>query len=753
MKRRTFLLAGAGVVGAAGALVIGWGVLPARSRLGTGQTLALQDGAVALNGWVAIAPDGTVRVAMPRSEMGQGVTTALPMLVAEELDCELSQIKLVQAPHDAIHGNVAMLIDALPFHPDEHGSSTVKATEWIVGKVARELGLHITGGSSSVKDAWQPMRMAGATARAMLLSAAAGKLGVPATECSVKAGVVTHKSGKSVRYGELAKDAASRPIPDVELKNPRQFTLLGQPTLRLDAQAKSDGTAQFGIDVRPEGLLFAAVAMCPTFGGRLQRFDANAVLQMPGVVRVTPVPGAFGAADAVAVIARSTWQAKQAIAKLPVVWDAGRNADMTHETILADMRKQLEAEKGWSYHDRGDGEAAFNAAAKKVQAEYTAPYLAHATMEPMNCTAQFKDGKLTIWAPTQVPGPVKLFIGRLLDIESDAVTVNVTMLGGGFGRRLDMDFIAQAVQISAVTQGAPVQLLWSREDDTRHDHYRPAAIAQLRGGLDAQNNLQTLATRQVSGSITYDWMRRAIPAFAAPSPDKTTNEGIFDRPYAVPHQSHRQVAYDSPVPLGFWRSVGHSMNAFFSESFMDECAHAAGKDPFEFRRALLQRHPRHLKVLETVAQRSNWSEKPQAGRARGIALHHSFGSIVGQVAEVSVEANKITVHKVWCAIDCGFAVNPNIIAQQMESSVVYGLTAALYGEITLKNGAVVQGNFGDYPVLRMPETPWVETTIIASSEPPGGVGEPGTPPIAPAVANAVFALTGKRLRALPLKIA
>jgi isoquinoline 1-oxidoreductase beta subunit len=752
MKRRTLLLAGAGALGAAGALVVGWGVMPARSRLGDLTTLKLQEGAIALNGWVAIAPDGTVHVAMPRSEMGQGVHTTLPMLVAEELDCDLAQIRLTQATDHAIHGNVAMLVDSLPFHPDARESSSVRATEWILGKVARELGLHITGGSSSVKDAWQPMRMAGATARAMLLAAASGKLNVPAKECTVKGGVITHKSGKSMRFGELAKDAASRPVPDVDLKNPRQFTMLGQPTPRLDAAAKTDGSAQFGIDVRLPGMLFAAVTMCPTFGGKLQRFDADAIAGMPGVVRVAAVPGAFGAADAVAVVARTTWQAKQALAKLPVVWDAGRLADMTHTAIMADMRAKLDAEKGWSYHDRGDGHTALTGASKKVQAEYSAPYLAHATMEPMNCTAQFKDGKLTIWAPTQVPGPVRLFIGRLLNIESDAVTVNVTLLGGGFGRRLDMDFIAQAVQIAAVAGGLPVQLLWSREDDMRHDNYRPAAIAQFSAGLDTQNNLQTLVTRQVSGSITYDWMRRAIPAFAAPSPDKTTDEGIFDRAYAIAHQSHRQVAYDSPVPLGFWRSVGHSMNAFFSESFMDECAHAAGTDPYDFRRTLLQTHPRHLKVLETAAQRAGWGTSLPAGRARGIALHQSFGSIVAQVAEVSLDAGQIRVHKVWCAIDCGFAVNPNIIAQQMESSVVFGLTAALHGEITLKDGAVEQGNFGDYAMVRMPQAPWVETTIIASSEPPSGVGEPGTPPIAPAVANALFTLTGKRLRALPLKL-
>jgi isoquinoline 1-oxidoreductase subunit beta len=462
MKRRTLLLAGAGALGATGALVVGWGVMPARSRLGEAHVFTSSAGAVALNGWVSIAPDNTVHVAIARSEMGQGITTALPMLVAEELGCDLAQIRLVQAPADAIYGNVAMLIDALPFHPDAHSSATVRASQWIVGKLARELGLQITGGSSSVKDAWQPMRMAGATARAMLLSSAAARLNVPVNECTVQAGVITHKSGKRVKFGELAADAAKRPVPDVELKTPRQFTLLGQPAPRLDSAMKTDGTAQFGIDTQLQGMLYAAVAMCPTFGGALQRFDAAAVSGMPGVVRVAAIDGAFGAADAVAVIARSTWQAKQALAKLPVTWEAGRNQALSTEAIFAGMRSQLASAKGFSYHSTGNGTDALGQATKTVEAEYTAPYLAHATMEPMNCTAQFKDGKLTLWAPTQVPGPVRMFLGRLLNIDSSVITVNVTLLGGGFGRRLDMDFIAQAAQIARLTDGAPVQLLWSR---------------------------------------------------------------------------------------------------------------------------------------------------------------------------------------------------------------------------------------------------------------------------------------------------
>jgi isoquinoline 1-oxidoreductase subunit beta len=753
-SRRRFLLAG---TAGTGALLIGWGVLPPRSRLGSAQLFAAPGDAVALNGWVRIAPDDTVTIAMPRSEMGQGVHTGLAMLVAEELDCDINKVTFAQAPTATLYGNVAMLVDSLPFHPDAHDSTMTRGAEWIVSKVARELGLQITGGSSSIKDAWQPMRLAGATAKAMLLQAAAAKLNVPAASCVIKNGVVQANNGKSVRIGELAKDAASRPMPSVELKSPAQFTLIGKPQPRLQSDTKTDGSAQFGIDVRLPGMVYAAVNICPVIGGSLLSFDANAVQQMPGVRRALGVAPAMGAQAAVAVIADHYWQARQAVEKLPVKWDLGRNADLNTAQIFADMRKSLAEEKGWSYYDHGKGAEGLEGAAKVVKAEYTAPYLAHATMEPMNCTAQFKDGKLTLWVGTQVPGPARLFVGSALGITSDDVTVNVTLLGGGFGRRLELDFIAQAALIARQAGGVPVQVIWTREQDVRNDVYRPASIAQMQAALNAQGGLTALVSKQVSGSITYDWMRRAIPAFAAQSPDKTTDEGLFDRPYEVPDQSHRQVTVPSPLSLGFWRSVGHSMNAFFAESFMDECAAAAGKDPYEYRRSMLAQHPRHLKVLETAAAQAGWGSPPGKGRARGIALHQSFGSIVAQVVELLIETTPqgkaVRVEKVWCAIDCGFAINPNLIAQQMESSVIFGLSAALYGEVTVKDGAVEQSNYGDYPVLRINQAPQVQTTIIQSNQPPTGVGEPGLPPVAPAVANAIFKLTGVRLRSLPLRLA
>ncbi|HET7772789.1 MAG TPA: molybdopterin cofactor-binding domain-containing protein [Burkholderiaceae bacterium] len=754
MKRRTFLLAGAGALGV---LVVGWGVLPPRSRLGTAADLGQLGESIALNGWIRISPDNSVTIAVPRSEMGQGVFTALPMLVAEELDCALSQVRIEQSPMGDIYGNVAMLVDSLPMHPDDHGRGVHAGAAWVVGKLARSLGLQVTGGSSSVKDAWGPMRLAGATARGMLLAAGAAKLGLAAADCTIQDGVVRAKDAakhkQTVTFGEIAQDALSRPVPDVQLKSPKDFRLIGKPANRIDAAPKSNGTAAFGIDTRLPGMRYAAIRMCPTFGGALQRVDADAIRELPGNPRVVTLPAALGAQAAVAVIADTWWQAKQAVDKLPIVWDAGRNAALSSFDLQRSLSEALAAQSGFSYHDRGDGEAALKTAAKQLTARYTAPLLAHATLEPMNCTAQFKDGTLTLWTPTQVPGLAHLFLGRLMGITSERIKINVTLLGGGFGRRLELDVIGQAAFIAGQAGGAPVQLIWSRDEDTRHDMYRPMAVADLHAGLSADGQLTALTTRQASESVVYSFSARNMPAFAARTPDKTTDEGLFDRPYEIPNQSHRQVTVDSPVPVGFWRSVGHSMNAFFAESFMDECAHAAGKDPLQFRRDLLRNHPRHLKVLDTVAEKAGWGRKLDEGRALGMALHQSFGSIVAQVAEVSVSGKDIRVHRVWCAVDCGMAVNPNIIAQQVEGSVIFGLSAALWGEVTISNGAVEQDNFGAYRLARINEAPQVETYIIASSEAPSGIGEPATPPIAPAVANAVFALTGQRLRSLPLRLA
>ena len=742
-SRRRFLFGGLGV---AGALVVGWGAMPQRQRLHGTNPLPASDGEVRLNGWIKMATDGTVTVAMPQCEMGQGVYTALPVLVAEELDVPLSVVRIERAPIDKIYGNVAVLQDGLPFHPD--GDGTFKeAAIWFTGKAARELGLMITGGSSSVKDTWVPLRQAGAAARAMLLAAAAKEWGVAIAECRTESGAVVHTSGKRASYGELAAKAAGSTPAEIRLKDPKDFKLIGNSQPRRDTPAKVNGTAVFGLDPRPEGLLFAAIKMCPVIGGAVQKVDADGVRGMPGVLHVVDfsdvVPGMAG----VAVIAKSYWQAKQAIAALPVSWTEGRHVKLSSASVFQELAARLNSESGFTYHQVGQPDAG-GTAVKNVKAEYQAPFLAHATMEPVNCTAQVKDGKVTLWASTQVPSIAVDTAARVAKVRQEDVTLHVTYIGGGFGRRLEIDMIAQGVAIALHAGGAPVQVIWSREEDTTHDFYRPAALARFSASLDAKGNVVAYENRLASGAITHQVLARTFGLIGA-GPDKTTAEGAFDMPYALPHQKIAHVTVPTPVPIGYWRSVGHSHNAFFKESFIDELAHEAGRDPVEFRRSLLKSHPRHLAVLDAAVTKAG---SPPAGRAHGVALHRSFGSIVAQVAEVSLEESEIRVHKVVCAIDCGIAVNPNIIAQQMESSVIFGLSAALFGEITIKDGKVEQQNFHDYPVLRMHQAPLVETVVMRSAEPPEGVGEPGTPPVAPAVANALFALTGKRLRSLPLRL-
>lgn len=754
--RRRFILS---ALGLGGALIVGWGVLPARQRLHAQHGLPLANGEIALNGWVKIGADGKVTVAIPRCEMGQGVYTALPMLVAEELDVALAQVNIEQAPLDKIYGNVAMLPDGLPFHVDDQGSLKHSA-RWLTAKVARELGLQITGGSSSVKDAWGPMREAGAAARAVLLAVAAKQWGVPVQECATRLGVVSHANGKQASYAELAAKAQGQSLrPDqIVLKDPKNFTLIGQPQPRRDSQIKVNGRAGFGIDARPQGLLYAAIVMSPTVGGKLKSFDAAKVRSMPGVREVldlSPILLPLGEAAAVAVVARSYFEAKQALAALPIEWQAGTNATLDSAAVFAQLAQQLDSEAGFTYYQQGDNAALQAPLAgnhKLLKAQYQAPFLAHATMEPMNCAAQLANGRLAVWAPTQVQSVAAAAAAQVAQVCLDQVDLTVTYLGGGFGRRLELDVIRQAVAIARELKGVPVQLIWSREQDMTHDAYRPAALARFQAVLDAKGQVLAYDNKSASGSVTHQVMQRGF-GLPGSGPDKTTAEGEYDMAYEFPNQKIAHVIVPTPVTLGFWRSVGHSHNAFFKESFIDELAHASGQDPVQFRLNWLKNHPRQRAVLQAAVAAASAAGAVPAGRAHGVALHQSFGTIVAQVAQVSKEGSEIRVHKVWCAVDCGIAVNPNIIAQQVESSVVFGLSAALYGDITLKNGQVQQSNFHDYPVLRMNQVPQVETIIVKSSEPPEGMGEPALPPIAPAVANALFALTGQRLRSLPLKLA
>lgn len=751
LKRRHFILAG---VGAAGALVIGWLAAPERQRLLAGKPLIVGPGQYALNGWVKVCADNTVTVVMSQAEMGQGAHTGLAMLLADEMDADWTQMKLEQSTLDTIYNNQAAVVDSLPFQPDDHGM-VKRAAGHLMGKLVREIpGLLGTGGSSSIKDQWLPLREAGASARAMLIAAAAAQWRVPAVECRAQSGRVLHASGRSATFGELAARAGQlRPPRKVILKDPSEFKLIGRPVLRIDSAAKVDGSAVYGIDARPPGLLYASIVMCPTLGGKAAHVDSAAALALPGVrkvVTLAPVPGSSlfpgETSGGVAVIADRPFHAMQAAAKVEVEWDHGAAANVSSHSVIDDMARALDTQDGRVHFARGDPAAAMQSAAKIIEAEYRVPFLAHATMEPMNCTVQFKDGAATVWVPTQAAGFASAAVAKALSIKAAKVDVKVTYLGGGFGRRYLSDVVVQAALVAREAGGAPVQLLWPRAQDMAHDYYRPAYICRCKAGFDAQGKLVAWTTTSAGSSM-------GAPSFLDNSTDGASNTAYA---FANARIAHRTL--ESPVPVGIWRSVAHSQNAFFTESFIDECAAASGRDPVEFRAELLTGNERHLRVLSRAAELARWGQVRSAGggapRAQGIAIHRSFGSIVAQVAEVSLaEDGRIRVHRVTCVIDCGVPVNPNLIRQQMESGIVFGLSAALHGEISIEKGRVQQSNFHDYLPLRFDECPDIDVDIVVGADSPGGVGEPGTPPIAPAVANAVYALTGRRLRSLPLKIA
>ncbi len=743
--RRKFLLAGAILTG--GGLIVGYNIFGRQDKLGSGATLATGKDEMALNGWVKIAADGTVTIAVPRAEMGQGVYTALPMLLAEELDADWSKVKVEQAPIAKMYSNAALFQNLLPFHPDDDGL-LARSGRASIEKIGFALGLQITGGSSSVRDAWLPMRTAGATARAMLVEAAAKKWNVPATVCVTKNGEVLHPAGnRKAGYGELIQDAAAIKPGHVKLKDPATFTLIGKSIPRTDIADKVNGKAQFGIDTRVPGMLYAAVKQSPVIGGTLKSTFTELSKNINKNNELYIIP------DGVVIVSNSWWRARKNLEALPIEWNEGANANLDSAAISRQLANDIEKTSASGFRNVGDAENILQSAAKKIDAVYEVPFLAHAAMEPINCTAQVKDGKCEVWVSTQVPSIAQWKAGKAAGVSSDHTTIHTTLLGGGFGRRLEIDMIEQAVHIAKQIGGRPVQMIWTREEDMQHDMYRPAAMAKFSGALDDQGKISAWLNRVAAPSVGFDTMQRLMGSMAMDMPDKNHIEGAFDQPYEIPNIKIEQVRSKTPIPVGSWRSVGHSYNAFFVESFMDEMAYAAGKDPYEFRKALLQKHPRHRAVLDLAASQAGWGQPLPQGVARGIALHESFAAICAQVAEVSIDKNNnIKVKRVTCAIDCGSVVNPNIVAQQMESAIIFGLTAALYGEITIKSGRVEQTNFPSYDMLRMAQSPRIDTYIVPSTLPPGGVGEPGTPPIAPAVANALFALTGKRLRKLPLKI-
>jgi isoquinoline 1-oxidoreductase beta subunit len=744
LARRRFLITGAAL---SGGLLVGCGVPSAEERLGTKDVLPVENGQVALNGWVKIDPDGRVTVAVPRAEMGQGVLTALPMLLAEELDARWEDVRVEQAPVARIYANVKMMLNLVPFTVEDD-SLVARIARFGVQVMGYRLSVQVTGGSSSVRDAWEPLRLAGATARSVLMQAAAQRWGVDVSACRTQEGqVINTKSGDKLSYGALVADAAKlAPRSDVPLKDPAQYRLIGKSIPRGDIPAKVDGSAVFGIDIKVDGMVYAAIAQPPVFGAKIARVNGEAALKRKGVLKVLQIP------RGVVVVADRWWRAQQALADVAITYEASANDQVSTQDIVQLFKRELTAQKGFSYGVKGDPDEVLAKAGHVLEAEYWAPYLAHTAMEPINCVARVKDGLVEVWCGTQSASLVKWKAAQVAGVESDKVKLHVPYLGGGFGRRLETDMVEQAVAIAMQLDGRPVKLLWSREEDVQHDVYRPAALSVFKAALDDEGRVSAWSNRVVAQSVGNDSMRRLIAETAANLPDKNQIEGAFDVPYDFDHVNVRQIRPVAHVPVGSWRSVGHSYNAFFTESFIDELAWAAKEDPCAFRRKLLTRHPRHRAVLDMVASKAGWGTPLPAGRARGIALHESFGSICAEVAEVSVDQGQVRVHRVVCVIDCGVVVNPDTVEAQMQSSIVYGLSAALYGEITIEKGRVQQRSFPDYDAVRMAQMPVIETHIMPSTAEPGGVGEPGTPPIAPAVTNAVYALTRQRIRSLPIRL-
>jgi isoquinoline 1-oxidoreductase/isoquinoline 1-oxidoreductase beta subunit len=702
----------------------------------TSQGVSKDQGWVA-NAWLEISKESDVLFTLDRVEMGQGTTTGLTTLLAEELEVKPAGILIKYAPVDSVYRN-----------PD--------------------YGLQMTGGSNSISSSWVQIREAGATAREMLVAAAAKVFGVPTSQCIAESGrVLLQGKDKSLSYGELAALAASESVPaKPKLKKASEFRYIGKQNARLDISGKVNGRTAYGIDTEVDGMAYAVVSRCPVLGGKVKSFNADKALEAKGVVAV------FEIYNGIAVVAEQYWQARKAQNVLEIVWDEGALATLSSDDMFSVFKKAAIDDEGDYAREEGDFDEALEQAARTIEVEYQTPFLAHATLEPMNCVVEVNDKTARVWAPTQAPDLARIAVARVTDLSPDDVAVKVTAIGGGFGRRLTQDFIEEAAAV-AYQAKRPIKLMWSREEDTQHDWYRPATYHKLRATL-SQSGEVTGWDHQIVAPNLLDWyIRDAAPAqypwapkfmygvlgsvglamqgIAVPN-DETAVEGAVSVPYNIANLQVRHTHADVGVPVSFWRSVGHSQNAFYVESFIDELAHEIAIDPYLFRHSLLQSHPRHQKVLDLVAERAGWNTALPEGRYRGIAVHESFRSYVAQVVELSIENSAIKVHRVVCVVDCGIVVNPDIVKGQMEGGIIFALTAALYGEISLKNGRVEQSNFDDYALLRMDETPTIEVHLLESNESPSGVGEPSVPPLAPALGNAVFAATGKRLRSLPLRL-
>ena len=703
LSRRTFIKTGAAA---------GGGLLLSLSLPGLSRAAAAADaGGWAPNAFVRIGRDGQIVLTMPYVEMGQGTYTSIPMLIAEELEVDLKQVQLEHAPpNEKLYGNPL-------------------------------LGVQATGNSNAIRGAWQPLRQAGAIARTMLVSAAAKRWNVDPASCRAQIGEVLHApTGRSTKYGELAADAARMPIPEsVVLKRPEDFKLIGTPAKRLDAPSKVNGTAVYGIDVRPPGVKIATLAQSPIFGGRVKSVDDAAAKAVNGVRQIVRLD------DAVAVVADHMGAAKKGLAALVIEWDDGPHAKLNTEEIAREL-EQATLNSGPVAQNIGDIDRAMASAVTKVEATYQVPFLAHATMEPMNCTVHVRNDGCEVWVGSQALARVQA-AAKTAGLPLEKVVVHNHLIGGGFGRRLESDGVIRAVQIAQHVDG-PVKVVWTREEDIQHDMYRPYWFDRMSAALDEKGMPVAWNHRFAGSSVLARWLP---PAFNN-GLDPDTTEGAINLVYALPNMHVEYLRVEPPgIPTAFWRSVGPSHNVFVTESFMDELAAAAKQDPVAYRRALLDKAPRAKAVLELAAEKVGWGQPLPKGVGRGVSVQFVFGTYMAQVAEVEVSKDgTVRVRRVVCAVDCGTVVNPDTVRAQIQSAIIFGVTAALYGEITLKNGRVEQANFDSYQILRIDEAPAIEVHIVQSSEPPGGMGEAGTSAIVPAVTNAIFAATGKRLRKPPI---
>src|SRR5262245_57596208 len=703
LSRRRFLVAGA---------VAGGGLLLSLELpFVQGADGASRAEAFAPNAFIRIGADGQVTLIMPYVEMGQGTYTSIPMLIAEELEVDLSQVRLEHAsPNEKLYANPL-------------------------------LGVQATGNSNAIRGAWRPLRQAGASARTMLVSAAAKRWNVDPVSCRTQSGEVLHPpTGRRLKYGELAADAARVPLPEnVVLKRPEDFKLIGTPAKRLDTPAKVNGTAVYGLDVRPPGVKIATLAQSPVFGGRLKRMDDAAARSIKAVRQIVRLE------DAVAVVADHMGAAKKGLEALVIEWDDGPHAKVSTDEIASALEKAT-LNSGPVAQNIGDVGKAMASADTKVEALYHAPFLAHATMEPMNCTVHMRKDECEIWIGSQAVARVQALAAKVAGLPPEKVIVHIHLIGGGFGRRLEADGAVRAVQIAQQVKG-PVKVVWTSEEDSKHDMYRPYLFDRIAAGLDEQGRPVAWTNRFAGSSVLARWLP---PAFQdGLDPDST--EGAIDLVYGVPNVHVEYIRVEPPgIPTAFWRSVGPSHNVFVTESFIDELAAAAKQDAVAYRRALLDRSPRAKTVLDLAAEKAGWGQTLPPGSGRGVSLQSVFGSYLAQVAEVEVsKEGDVRVRRVICAADCGTVVNPDTVQAQIQSGIIFGATAALYGQITLKNGRVEQTNFHAYRLLRMNEAPTIEVHVVKSGEPPGGLGEAGTSAIVPAIANAIFAATGKRLRRMP----